>query len=317
VDWYAELSDHATVRALRHEVSAYLRRHSDPYSDLDGADLVVSELLANVARHAAGPAWVSISWSGRQPVIMVRDLGPGFTLTSLEPPPPDSEGGRGLVIASRLAGGLAVAAGRAGGSTVTAVLPVDRPGTDQVDPPRRTIGALPGLEEARPQGGFGKEVFLRALIVQLAQATEADLGPQLVERLVAQVGTDIGGQMEEEYRVASGIVGQLSPEQIADCLVRLKHAIDGDFYVIEATPERIVLGADSCPFGDAVRKAPALCRMTSSVFGGIAARNTADGAAVVLEERIAMGDPGCRVVVHLGPAPEDVVPFSNRFHRPT
>jgi hypothetical protein len=39
--------------------------------------------------------------------------------------------------------------------------------------------------------------------------------------------------------------------------------------------------------------------MTSSVFGGIAARN-AGGASVVLEERIAMGDPECRVVVWLG-----------------
>jgi hypothetical protein len=38
--------------------------------------------------------------------------------------------------------------------------------------------------------------------------------------------------------------------------------------------------------------------MTSSVFGGIAARNTG-GASVVLEERIAVGDPECRVVVWL------------------
>ena len=56
--------------------------------------------------------------------------------------------------------------------------------------------------------------------------------------------------------------------------------------------------------------------MTSSVFGGIAARNSDDGAAVVLEERIAVGDPGCRVVVHLRPAPDEVAPFSNRFARP-
>ncbi len=48
----------------------------------------------------------------------------------------------------------------------------------------------------------------------------------------------------------------------------------------------------------AVRRAPGLCRMTSSVFGGIAARNTG-GATVVLEERIALGDPECRVVVWL------------------
>jgi hypothetical protein len=45
--------------------------------------------------------------------------------------------------------------------------------------------------------------------------------------------------------------------------------------------------------------------MTSSVFGGIAARNTG-GAVVQLEERIAVGDPQCRVTVWLGRAPEAV-----------
>ena len=65
----------------------------------------------------------------------------------------------------------------------------------------------------------------------------------------------------------------------------------------------------SFSFGDAVKAAPALCRMTSSVFGGIAARNRADGAAVVLEERISVGDPGCRVVVHLCAPPEEVAPL--------
>jgi hypothetical protein len=39
--------------------------------------------------------------------------------------------------------------------------------------------------------------------------------------------------------------------------------------------------------------------MTSSVFGGIAARNSGE-ASVVLEERIAVGDPECRIVVTLG-----------------
>lgn len=42
--------------------------------------------------------------------------------------------------------------------------------------------------------------------------------------------------------------------------------------------------------------------MTSSVFGGIAARNGTD-AAVQLEERIAVGDPECRVTVWLRGVP--------------
>ena len=98
--------------------------------------------------------------------------------------------------------------------------------------------------------------------------------------------------------------------------VRLKHAIDGQFHIIEITDDHIVLGNTRCPFGDAVRKSPALCRMTSSVFGGIAAHNHDRGAAVILEERIAVGDPGCRVVVYLGDAPDSARSFAHRYTSP-
>jgi predicted ArsR family transcriptional regulator len=165
------------------------------------------------------------------------------------------------------------------------------------DPPRRRVGSLPLLDEADPDGAFGKEAFLRALVVQLAQAVEEQNGPDVAEAAVAQVGADVGGQMEAEFRAARDLVGRLTPDQIGECYARLKHAIDGRFAVEEATPERIVLVNTRCPFGDVVQRAPALCRMTSSVFGGIAARNSDDGALVVLEERIAVGDPTCRVVV--------------------
>jgi predicted ArsR family transcriptional regulator len=98
--------------------------------------------------------------------------------------------------------------------------------------------------------------------------------------------------------------------------VRLKHAIDGGFSVVEASAERIVLENTRCPFGDAVLRAPALCRMTSSVFGGIAARNTSGDVAVLLEERIAVGDPGCRVVVSLTPPPEQEAAFAHHYRAP-
>ena len=178
-------------------------------------------------------------------------------------------------------------------------LPVTRPGTVDHDPPTNRSNALPMPEEALPGGGFGKESFLRALVVQLAQAIETQHGQDAADAAVAQVGADVGGRMEEEFRRAEAVVGQLTPEEMGRCYVRLKHAIDGGFRVLEATPERIVLLNDRCPFGGAVVRAPSLCRMTSSVFGGIAARNSEEGASVLLEERIALGDPGCRVVVNL------------------
>ncbi len=289
--------------SLRAEIGAYLRRHGEPMSDFASAEIAVSELLSNLPRHAPGPAWVSLTWADERPVLEVRDLGPGFALDVSQAPPVDQTGGRGLYIASMLVASLDAAARSAGGTAVRAVLDVRRPPSPSYDPAPSSGTRLPGLDEADDGGGFGKEPFLRALVVQLAQAVESTGGPALAEACVAQVGIDVGAQMEDEYRRAAEVVGRLDPSRLAECFVRLKHAIDGEFYVIEASEHRIVLGARTCPFGDVVQKAPALCRMTSAVFGGIAA-NSHGESTVTLEERIAVGDPECRVVVDLGPVVE-------------
>jgi anti-sigma regulatory factor (Ser/Thr protein kinase)/predicted ArsR family transcriptional regulator len=304
MDWYLDGSIDASVPLLRREAMDYLHRHADPDSDFDAAELVLAEAVGNALRHADGRVWVSLTWFDPTPTLTVHDLGPGFDpgdLLAADGAEAFAESGRGLFLITHLAEEVA-ARSRETGMTVSARLPVTRPPSTSLDPPRHRTHALPSLDEARPEGAFGKEAFLRALVVQLAQTLELDHGPVVAEGAVAQVGTDVGGQMEAEYRAAKEVTGRLTPEQIAECYVRLKHAIDGDFVVIEASPERIVLTNSRCPFGDAVQRAPALCRMTSSVFGGIAARNTDGGAAVVLEERIAVGDPGCRVVVGLDPA---------------
>lgn len=312
VDWYLDTSRPESMPLLRRELAGYLRRHATDPEDVEAAELVVSELVGNALRHAAGPVWVSVDWAQLSPVLTIHDLGPHFTLAASLPEDPLNESGRGLFLAAHLTSDLAAAAKRAGGNRVIARLPVRRREERSHDPPRRGAGTLPDLSEAQPGGGFGKESFLRALVVQLAQTVEREVGPAAAEAIVAQVGADVGGQMEEEYRLARRIVGRMIPEQMADCYVRLKHAIDGQFYVIEATEERIVLGNRACPFGDVVQRAPALCRMTSSVFGGIAASN-ADEAGVVLEERIAVGDPECRVVVHLGAIPPSAEATAHRY----
>lgn len=326
MDWYLTGEDEAEVSALRRHVRDYLVRHGEDGEPFE-AELVVQELLANAVEHASGPVWVRLSWLEEEPELEVLDLGPGFSLDPSSAPAPvlrgeeelpdlDGEGGRGLFLVSHLARELEVVARTSGGTRVRARLPVRRaasPSFPVLPPP---TSPLPSLEEAGPEGAFGKEPFLRALVVQLSQAVEHTAGPAVGEQVVAEVGTAVGGQMEAAYRAARGLAERLTPEQLADCYVRLKHAIDGEFSVLEIGADRIVLVNRRCPFGDVVRKAPALCRMTSSVFGGIAARNSDQGAAVVLEERIAVGDPGCRVVVHLGPAPGGSARFAHRYGSP-
>ncbi len=303
MEWALDGAGAEAVGALRREIMAYLRRHAEPDSDFAGAEIVVAELLVNAFQHAPGPAWVSASWSRERPRLEVHDLGPGFALDP-ELPQPESESGRGLFLVNAIADDVKLAAKPRQGSKMTVTLPVRRRVQASHDPPHRR-GALPALEEAQEDGTFAKEPFLRALTVELAQAIEAREGPDVAEAVVADVGASVGGRMEEAYRAARGIAGRLTPQQIADLYVRLKGAIDGSFYVICADEQKIVLGNRRCPFGPVVQRQPGLCRMTSSVFGGIAARNTGR-SAVVLEERIALGDPECRVVVWLGEhAPPD------------
>jgi anti-sigma regulatory factor (Ser/Thr protein kinase) len=349
VDWYLPEGAPEALPQLRRELVAYLRRHGESDSDFDAAELLVAESVGNAVRHTAGPVWVSLTWRGANPTMSVYDLGPGShqmpeeepaTSGGLSPglashsgdrfaelaedPGPDSvdpealsESGRGLFIMRGLAPWLESRERTGEGLVVSMTLPVARPAAVDHDPPRRRSAALPLLEESLPGGGFGREAFLRALVVQLAQTIEVQHGQDAADAAVAQVGTDVGGRMEEEFRLAMAITGRMTPEQMGRCYVRLKHAIDGGFRVLEATTERIVLVNDRCPFGTAVQQAPSLCRMTSSVFGGIAARNSDHGASVLLEERIAVGDPGCRVIVDLNVPESAAAPEAHHYASPT
>lgn len=302
MDWFLRAGDTAAARSLRGEMRGYLQRHAAPNAAIDEAELVFGELLANAQEHAPGPMWINVDWSQSRPKVTIYDLGPGFEIPQdVRMPGPDSDRGRGLAIAMMWSQELHAESRRAGGAKTSVVLPVERAPEESYDARVTQSAQLPSSDEAREDGSFGRESFLRALVVELSYQVEAHNGPGHNEQLVARVGSNVGSRMEEEYRRARQILAPLTPAQMADLYVRLKHAIDGDFYVIEITSDRIVLGNRRCPFGEAVKASPGLCRMTSSVFGGIAARNTG-GSAVQLEERIAVGDPECRVIVWLGQA---------------
>lgn len=310
MDWYLP-PDHAASSQLRSEVRQYLERHAAPGSDLDGAELAVSELLTNAIEHSGHDVWVSLDWGRVKPVVTIHDLGPGFALEQ-GPDDGDLTRGRGLTIASHLTDELSVASKRAGGNRVTAVLDVERAEVPDLDPGVSVAGRLPEPAEAEA-GYFAREPFLRALTVELAHAVDLHQGPSEAEAAIAQVGANVGGRMEDAHRSHLGIEGDLESAQIADFYISLKAAIGGDFYIVSADDERIVVGNRRCPFGEAVQHAPSLCRMTSSVFGGIAARNTGREVAVHLEERIAVGDAECRVTIWLDTPPDELAPFVHHY----
>lgn len=147
-----------------------------------------------------------------------------------------------------------------------------------------------------------RDGFLRALLRHLSGALQDVVGVSEAAGFVSLVGQRMGDDVGAAYRTAL-CVESLSRSQVAEVLVDLKARIQGDFFLLEESDERIVLGNRACPFGDKVQGRPALCMMTSNVFGSIAAENLGY-AKVVLEETIAEGHAGCRVVVHLRPTDE-------------
>lgn len=149
---------------------------------------------------------------------------------------------------------------------------------------------------------LNRDVFLRSLIRELSGTLEDVVGVKEAAGFISVVGQNIGDQMNADYKNAFG-VAKLDRAQVADVLVDLKRRILGDFYIIENTPERIVLGNRACPFGEKVLGRPSMCMMTSNVFGAIAAQNLGY-AKVELLETIAQGHSGCRVVVTLSPTQE-------------
>lgn len=144
-----------------------------------------------------------------------------------------------------------------------------------------------------------RDVFLRTLLRELSGTLEDVVGLKEASGFVSVVGQRMGDQINAMYKSALE-VSNLSREQVSDVLVDLKRRIEGDFYIIEQDEEKIVLGNRACPFGEKVRDRPALCMMTSNVFGAITSENLGY-AKVSIEKAIARGDEGCRVVVYLKP----------------
>lgn len=168
-----------------------------------------------------------------------------------------------------------------------------KPQTSPVDGAPSVAGADIHLE---------RDVFLRTLVRELAGTLEDVVGLEEAGGFVSVVGQRMGRGMDADYRRALE-VDRLSREQVRDVLVDLKRRIQGDFFVIEEDDDRIVLGNRACPFAEKVVDRPAMCMMTSNVFGTIAADNLGY-AKVELRETIARGAPGCTVVIHLRPTAE-------------
>lgn len=174
--------------------------------------------------------------------------------------------------------------------------------TDVTTPPVTTLSLM--LE---------RDLFLRQLIRELAGTLQEVVGLEEASGFISVVGQSVGQWIDQEYKSVLGL-SSLTRKQVAEVLVDLKRRIQGDFYVVSQDDEKIVLGNRACPFAEKVLGRPTLCMMTSNVFGLIAAENLGY-AKVELQETIALGHSGCRVVIYLQPNAEAEASYGREYFR--
>lgn len=142
--------------------------------------------------------------------------------------------------------------------------------------------------------------FLQTFILELMHASE-QLGQNHSQQLIEHIARTAGCFFEEVYRYDNNNKDQmLGIESYIELILGLKNNIGGNFSLSSSTQDSIAVCNSTCPFGEKVVNFPELCGMTSSVFGGIAARNFGY-AKVEIAKSIAQHDGCCEVYIHLNP----------------
>lgn len=141
-------------------------------------------------------------------------------------------------------------------------------------------------------------LFLQTFVLELMHASE-QLGQEQSQNLIEQIAKTAGCFFEEVYRSEKNNPdNKLDKESYIELILGLKNNIGGNFSLTSSQQECISVCNSRCPFGEKVVNFPELCGMTSSVFGGIAARNFGY-AKVEIAKSIAQHDDCCEVYIHL------------------
>jgi DNA-binding NtrC family response regulator len=138
--------------------------------------------------------------------------------------------------------------------------------------------------------------FLQTFILELMHACEQEGGDHC-EMLIERIAKSAGRYFEQTYRDEYFKKGDLDRTGYIDLILGLKNRIGGNFSLASADAGSITVVNSRCPFGEGVTNFPELCRMTSSVFGGIAARNFGY-AKVEIKQSIARKQGCCEVCIH-------------------
>ncbi|MBF9034573.1 transcriptional regulator [Rhodobacterales bacterium HKCCE2091] len=154
-------------------------------------------------------------------------------------------------------------------------------------------------ELAVPMPSLRADRVFSGIAAKLAGQLQDVIGIEDASSFMAAVGSAIAAEIDGRYSAVLAD-GPVASGDLARVLVDFKARIGGTFAVHAVSEDRIVLTNTRCPFGDESRGRPALCQMTSSVFGHLAAKHRGY-ARVTVEEAISLGHEGCRVVIDLVP----------------
>jgi len=299
MDWCVDVEVGGATPATVDQVCAYLDRHTTTPAGGPVRTLVADTLAA---AEPAGPLlWVRVDWDRESPELVIRSLATaGWPERQLEGPDFRAVA-PGVAVANSVAVELAAAANITAGVALRRELPARRD-------PEPDLDASPALLRTDP-GELSREAFLTAVALT-ASGADTGLSP---EARAAQAGAELSVAALGAYLRRTGRSGPRNAAEAAAAFLELQHAAGGEFYLLEADEDHAVLGNTRCPFGSGVTAAPMMCRCTSAVLGHLGAQ--AGGEAwVTMPDRIALGDPECRAVLHLGG--DRPSPISHRYTDP-
>lgn len=126
--WRADARDPEGARAVRLAMVEEIRTLADSAADLFAIELLIGELISNVARYTPGPFCSELTWkSDGAAQIVFHDAGDCFLTVDRQMPEPDDglERGRGIALLRTLGGKLHVEPhdSDAGGCLVQITLP--------------------------------------------------------------------------------------------------------------------------------------------------------------------------------------------------
>ncbi|MBO0730356.1 MAG: ATP-binding protein [Acidimicrobiaceae bacterium] len=253
----------SAVATAEVEICLHLARHGGEPAGVKSARAVVAETLAQLP---SGLVWVGLDWENSQPRLDAYPLPEG--------PMPGIPVGAGV---TRAHSEKSVFVPQLRAVTpISRVLPVNRTPEGDLDP--------------HPRSADGVNADLPVSIA--AVMAEEMAGGRSVEEAAARAGATLAEHLSVRQAPGSNMPA------IAEALISAERSLGGDFYLVSSNGVRAEFANRKCPFGQAA--SPQLCRFTSTLAGGLAARGTG-GAEITLDERLALGDPQCRLIVDLGP----------------